>query len=104
MRWKRKKFIVKQRDEVLVLIMDILQDPDRRRKIEEADLESLEKMRGHFSVGSWELELFAQRVAIRRHEELRPRAWYRTGIGWIGFLTLLAAIAAVIIGIIQLSR
>jgi hypothetical protein len=69
-----------------------------------ADPESLEKMRNHFPVGSWEVELFNRCVATRRHEELQAKPWFRTGIGLIAFLTLLAATVAVIIGIIQIAR
>ena len=45
-----------------------------------------------------------ERLRELRHYEIRPRPWYKTGLGWIAFLTLVAAIAAVAIGILQLIR
>ncbi|HEX4667547.1 MAG TPA: hypothetical protein VH207_13200 [Chthoniobacterales bacterium] len=81
--------------------MDILHDPERRRKINEADLETLEKYRNHFSIGSWELQLVERRILDLRHAELRARPWYRTGIGWIAALTLVATIIGILIMLLR---
>ena len=77
---------------------------DWRKRIESADEKELQNIAENWRPDSGEGHLAKVRLDKLRHEALRAKPWYRTGIGWIAFLTLLAAIVAAVLAAVALWK
>jgi hypothetical protein len=79
-------------------------NPQQERQLENADKEELEKLVQQYGVNIDIGVVARERLAKLRHDALVPKPWYRTGIGWIAFLTLLAAIVAAVLAALALYK
>jgi hypothetical protein len=77
---------------------------EERKKIEKADEKELQSLAEWWCPDSGHGHLAKVRLDKLRHEALLPKPWYRTGLGWIAFLTLLVAIVGAALAALALYK
>jgi hypothetical protein len=67
---------------------------------ESTDIAWIKQSRDNSDPTSPNWHVAQERPSELMHEELLPKPWYRTGLGWIAFLTLIATLAGIIIAFV----